>query len=117
MTISIRGTGTDRVLRARARARLDGALAHLKVAPVTALVTFIDDNGPKGGRASRCALTVRLPYQPNIRVEETATTPRLAFDAAFASLERQLERYREEQRKRGRYPKKYFVAKRLLTAE
>jgi hypothetical protein len=48
-------------------------------------------------------------------VEHTAQTGRLAFDGAFAVLERQLERYRERDRDERRHPKKYFVAKRLLT--
>ena len=72
--------------------------------------SFFDDNGPKGGRAMRCALTVRLPFRPSIRVERSAVTPRLAFDAAFAVLERQLERYRERDRDNKRHPKKYFAA-------
>jgi ribosome-associated translation inhibitor RaiA len=62
----------------------------------------------------RCALTVRLPFRPSIRVERTAETPRLAFDAAFAVLERQLERYRERDRDNKRHPKKYFAARREL---
>jgi hypothetical protein len=43
-----------------------------------------------------------------------AESRRLAFDGAFAALERQLERYRERARDSQRHPKKYFVAKRLL---
>lgn len=74
---------------------------------------FVDDNGPKGG-GIRCALTLRLPYRPALRVEQTAMTARLAFDGAIATLERQLERHGERQRERRRRPKKYYVAKRLL---
>lgn len=84
---------------------------------LAAQVAFFDDDGPKGGRAVRCGLTVRVPYRPAVRVEHTAETPRLAFDASFKSLERQLERYREMDRDRRRYPKKYFAAKRLLESE
>jgi ribosome-associated translation inhibitor RaiA len=65
----------------------------------------------------RCALTVRLPFRPSIRVERTAETPRLAFDAAFAILERQLEQYRERDRDSKRHPKKYFAARRLQAEE
>jgi ribosome-associated translation inhibitor RaiA len=83
------------------------------VRPITAHVTFVDDNGPKGGRAAPCALTVRLPHRPHIRVEKVAETPRLAFDAALAVLRRDLEQYRERQRDQQRHPKKYCVAKRL----
>jgi hypothetical protein len=49
-------------------------------------------------------------------VEHVAETPRLAFDGGFAVLERQLARFRERERERRRRPKKYYVAKRLLTA-
>lgn len=112
--IGIRGVGRERALSAHIRTRLDEALARLGLAPVKALVTFIDDNGPKGGLAQRCALTVQLPYQPAIRAEFVATTRWLAFDRAFARLERRLERSRERQRERRRHPKKYYVAKRLL---
>jgi ribosome-associated translation inhibitor RaiA len=115
--IGIRGVGADRTLRARIRARLDESLRRLGVAPIEAMVVFVDDNGPKGGPAQRCALTVRLPYRPALRVEHTATTSRLAFDGAFAALEPRLERYRERQRESRRYPKKYYAAKRLLTGE
>lgn len=104
-------------MAAAIRRRMATALGRLNVAPVRALVTFFDDAGPKGGAASvRCALTVRLPYRPSVRVEHTATSARLAFDAAFESLDRQLARYRDVDRDRRRRPKKYYAAKRLLAS-
>lgn len=115
MAIQIRGIGKDRALSARVSAHVGAALASLRVAPVAAKITFFDDNGPKGGLGMRCALDVRVPYRPAIRVERVAETSRLAFDRAFATLGRQLERYRERDRDIKRRPKKYFVAKRLLT--
>jgi ribosome-associated translation inhibitor RaiA len=115
MAIAIRGLGKDRVLSARVSAHVGDAIASLRVAPVSAKVTFFDDNGPRGGVAMRCALDVRVPYRPAIRIERVAATSRLAFDKAFATLGRQLERYRERDRDNKRRPKKYFVAKRLLT--
>ena len=114
-TIAIRGISQSTALHGRVAARMTVALESLHVAPVSARVTFFDDNGPKGGRGMRCALTVRVPYRPLIRVEQVALTLRLAFDGAFAALERQLERYRQRDRDIKRRPKKYFVAKRLLT--
>lgn len=114
MTIEIRGIPTDAALRARAIKRLGAALAKLPVEPTLAQITFFDENGPKGGRAMRCALTVRVPYRPHLRVEEVAETPRLAFDGSFEKLERELERYRERDREGKRHPKKYFTAKRLV---
>ena len=104
-------------LRSRISSLLSAALEPVQAKPLAAKVTFFDDDGPKGGRAVRCALTVRVPYRPTVRVEHTAETPRLAFDASFKSLERQLERYRERDRDSRRHPKKYYVAKRLLQGE
>ena len=114
--IKITGLEQD-PLRDRAAKLMTGALAKLTVGPVKGQASFFDDNGPKGGRAMRCALTVRLPFRPSIRVERSAVTPRLAFDAAFAVLERQLERYRERDRDSKRHPKKYFAARRALAGE
>jgi len=112
--IRISGTERDLFLRARAAKLMTGALARLSVEPVRGQVVFLDDNGPKGGRAMRCALTVRLPYRPSLRVERSAESRRLALDAAFPVLERRLERYRERDRDSKRRPKKYFVAGRAL---
>lgn len=113
MEIDIRGIRINPTLRARIGKRMTAALAPIRIRPVTAQVTFFDENGPKGGIAIRCALTVRLPYRPTLRVEHMDETPRLAFDRGFATLERRLERYSERARENQRHPKKYFVAKRL----
>jgi len=114
MVIDIQGMEKDRALRARAAKVVAAALEPIKMAPIRAKITFFDDNGPKGGRGMRCAMDVRLPYRPPIRVEQVAETSRLAFDGAFGALERQLERYRVRDRDIKRRPKKYFVARRLL---
>jgi ribosome-associated translation inhibitor RaiA len=115
--VQIGGVERDRALRAHAAKLMTSALARLSVEPVRGQVTFFDDNGPKGGRAMRCALTVRLPYRPSIRVERKAVTARLALDAAFPVLERRLERYRERERDGKRHPKKYFAARRSLAGD
>ena len=117
MAIQIQGIRKDYALGARVSARVTAALAELHVSPVSAKITFFDDDGPKGGSAMRCAIAVRVPYRPLIRVEHVSVAARLAFDGAFAALERQLERYRERDRDIKRRPKKYFVAKRLLTGD
>jgi ribosome-associated translation inhibitor RaiA len=114
MVIDIHGVEKDTALRARTAKVVAAALGHINLAPIRAKVTFFDDNGPKGGLGMRCAMDVRLPYRPAIRVEQVAETTRLAFDGAFAALERKLERYRQRDRDIKRRPKKYFVAKRLL---
>ncbi|MBI4591543.1 MAG: HPF/RaiA family ribosome-associated protein [Candidatus Rokubacteria bacterium] len=116
MKIELRGVSLAPRLGARIEKRLGRELGRIHTSPVTALVTFADDNGPKGGRATRCALTVRVPRRPTIRVEDVAETAWLAFDRSFAGLRRRLAAYREWRLERTRYPKKYFAAKRLLTA-
>jgi ribosome-associated translation inhibitor RaiA len=110
--VEISGLRGAAALRARIGERMTAALDPIKLEPMSAQIAFFDDNGPKGG-GIRCALTVRLPYRPALRVEHTAETPRLAFDGGFGALERLLERYREREREGRRHPKKYFVAKRL----
>ena len=117
MSIEITGLAGEPRLRAHIVKRMREALAHLTVAPVSAHVGFFDDNGPKGGVDSRCAVTVALPYRPRVRVENVAEAPRQAFDLSFDALERQLQRYGERQRESRRRPKKYFAAKRLLASE
>ena len=117
MAVEIRGIPTDRALRARVLAQMTTALGQLGKESVAAQATFFDENGPKGGPAMRCALTVRLPYRPHVRVEDTADTQRTAFDGAFAKLERELERYRDRDRESQRHPKKYYTARRLMTTE
>jgi hypothetical protein len=89
--IKITGLGRD-PLRGRVTRLMTEALAKLAVPPVKGQASFFDDNGPKGGRAMRCALTVRLPFRPSIRVERSALTPRLAFDATFAAPARAVPR-------------------------
>jgi ribosome-associated translation inhibitor RaiA len=113
--IEIRGVPVGPALRTRVTRELTSAVARLSETPVAVQATFFDDNGPKGGRAMRCSLTLRVPYRPNIRVEHTAETARLAFDGSIATLERELARYRERDRENKRHPKKYFAARRLLS--
>ncbi|HEY7726827.1 MAG TPA: HPF/RaiA family ribosome-associated protein [Candidatus Eisenbacteria bacterium] len=113
--IEIRGIPVGPALRTRVTRELTSAVARLPETPVRVQASFFDDNGPKGGRAIRCSLTFRVPYRPNIRVEHTADTARLAFDESIATLERELARYRERDRENKRHPKKYFAARRLLS--
>jgi len=113
MTITIRGIPNDLPLRNRIARRMDDILLRLRAKPVAAQVAFFDENGPRGGGAIRCAMTLRIPYRPAVRVEHVAETARSAFDGGFTTLERQMERHRRRERDRRRRPKKYYVAKRL----
>jgi len=115
--VRISGIEREAALRARVEKLMMAAVERITVRPVRSEAVFFDDNGPKGGRAMRCALTVHLPYRPSIRVERSAVTPRLAFDAAIAVLERQLARYYERDRENKRHPKKYFAAGRAVAGE
>jgi hypothetical protein len=114
MLIEVRGIADNRSLQARIRKQMSGALDHLHITPLGARVLFVDENGPKGGIDVRCMLTVRLPFQPSVRVEHMGQTCRQAFDEAFTVFERQLARDVERARQSRRRPKKYFVARRLL---
>jgi hypothetical protein len=116
MKIEFRPRPTSAATRARVIADLKAALAALVVEPTTVRATFTDENGPKGGRAIRCALEVKQPRRPAVHVETVATTQRLAFDGALARLERAIARRRATARDAKRRPKKYFAARRALAA-
>lgn len=113
MTIVIEGMNHDAALRAVMIRKLEALGARLRPPPVSARVGFTDENGPKGGVDTRCALTIEVPRRPAMHAEEVAATHRLAFDIAFASLERRARRDREANLDERRHPKKYYVAKRL----
>ena len=90
------------------RVRLDALLAARGIEPTRVSVAFVDQNGPKGGAAIRCAANVTLARHPTLHVECIDTTPRRAFDAVLESLDRQLLRFLGRMRDRARRPKKYF---------
>jgi len=113
-TIHIEGSIGRSVPRAHIVTRLKEALRRLAVRPAWAHVRFSDTNGPKGGNDIRCALDVALPHQPPAHVEHDGATPRVAFDASYGRLVRQLERSRERRQDARRHPKKYYAASRLL---
>jgi ribosome-associated translation inhibitor RaiA len=116
MKIAFRTRPASAATRARVIADLKTALATLVVEPTAVHATFTDENGPKGGRAIRCALEVKQPRTPIVHVATVATTSRLAFDGALARLERAVARRRETARDAKRRPKKYFAARRVLAA-
>jgi ribosome-associated translation inhibitor RaiA len=51
-----------------------------------------------------------------VRVEDVASTPRLALDGGLDKLERRLRRLRQSARQSKRRPKKYYAASRALAA-
>lgn len=117
MTITIDGLGTADPLRRSAEARILRATRGLRAKPTSAHVTFTDENGPKGGADKRCAMTVEVPRRPAVHVEALAEAQTLAFTAAATALERELQQAGERARTTTRRPKKYFVARQLMTPE
>ncbi|HKZ08400.1 MAG TPA: HPF/RaiA family ribosome-associated protein [Methylomirabilota bacterium] len=115
--IHITGTNGDASLHLRVVAQMQRQLERLRLRPVSGRAAFTDENGPKGGRGTRCALTVTVPYRPSLHVERIATDRRRAFDDAMEALEREVGRYRERDRDDKRHPKKYFAAKRAEAVE
>ena len=97
--------------------RLDRAVGHVPARPTSALVNFIDVNGPKGGQDIRCSLTLRFPPRKHVHVEAMGATPLLAFNAAADVLDQRLQRQVGRQITAQRRPKKYFVANALNAAE
>jgi ribosome-associated translation inhibitor RaiA len=116
MTIEIIGLDNDTVLATRVREEIGAKLGRIGAEPKTVEVRFFDDNGPKGGRAMRCAITLRMPRRRAVHAEETAVSARAAFDGAFDAIQRRMESDRQRLCDRRRRPKKYYVAKRLLQA-
>jgi putative sigma-54 modulation protein len=104
-------------LRGEIESRLVKAVGHAPARPTTALVNFMDVNGPKGGVDIRCSLTLRVPPRKEVHVEAMGSTPALAFAAAADLLDRRLQRQVGRAVAAQRRPKKYFVANALNAPE
>jgi hypothetical protein len=91
------------------RAAALDALDRVRPPVSSARVALSDDNGPKGGPAMRCTLTVSVPHRGPIHVEARATSARLALAAALGKLDRRLGRTAALARASRRRPKKYFT--------
>ncbi len=116
MVLEIEGIAGRASLRPLIERKLGGALDG-RVKSTAVRVGFVDENGPKGGVAITCGITVEVARRPPLRVEHRAETHRRAFDGALDALERQLEHTRGKVRTERRRPKKYYLAKRLLNPE
>ena len=114
MRVIIEGLGEDRALRTLVNGKVTTSLARLRVPATTARVQFASETGAKGGPTAHCSITIDLPRRPELHADITAESLRLAFEQAFAMLERQVERDRARRRAERRRPKKYDLAKRLL---
>jgi ribosome-associated translation inhibitor RaiA len=117
MATIIEGLGPDRVLRALISEKISSMLTRLRVTATKVYVQFSDENGAKGGIDTRCSLTLHVRRSPELHAGTVAADARLAFEEAFAALERQIERGQARGRVERRRPKKYYLAKRLLEPE
>ena len=116
MSIEIRGVANSPETRAHVTERLTARLTRLGIPEAAARVTFVDENGPKGGVSIGCTIMLLRPRQPVLRIAHMGETPRLAFDGAFRRFERRLEQDLERRLDSRRHPKKYFLASQLLAA-
>jgi ribosome-associated translation inhibitor RaiA len=117
MSVVIEGLGDDRALRTLIAGKVAATLARLHVKATNIRVQFADENGPKGGVDTRCSVTIHVAHRPELHADSVAPDARVAFEAAFAALERQIEREKDRGRVERRHPKKYYLAKRLLEPE
>jgi putative sigma-54 modulation protein len=117
MSLVMEGIALDDPLRAVIEKKLAAMIARGRLRPTAMRVAFSDENGPKGGVDIRCALTVEIPRRPTTHAGGLAESPRLAFDIAAETLERELMRERQRRRDAARRPKKYFVAHQGLLAD
>lgn len=76
-------------------------------------VELSDLFGPKRGSDKQCEVLLSLPRRNLLRIEEVQDDLYAAIDAAGDRLVRALERYKGKKLVGGRYPKKYYVARRL----
>jgi ribosomal subunit interface protein len=117
MAVVIEGLGDDRALRTLIAGKVTNTLSRLQVNATNVRVQFSDENGTKGGIDTRCSVTIHIAHTPELHADTVAPDARLAFEQAFAALERQIERVKERGRVVRRHPKKYYLAKRLLEPE
>ena len=110
MLIRISGLRGRDQLRIEVVKQIRRLLERRGVSPRAVRVAFFDDDGPRGGVAIRCALTVTPSRGPRIRVEHTARAYTTAFKKALTVLTRRLKRRAQRQRYRMRYPRSRSAA-------
>jgi putative sigma-54 modulation protein len=76
-------------------------------------VELSDLFGPKGGNDKQCEVVMTLPHGHVLRLEEVGDDLYAVIDAAGDRLGQALARYKGKKLIGGRYPKKYYLAKRL----
>jgi len=91
------------------------AAKYFDDASVTLEVELSDLYGPKGGNDKQCDVLMGLPKGTVLRIEEVSDDLYKAIDTAADRLLRALDRYKGKKLIGSRYPKKYYIAKRLLS--
>lgn len=115
--ILVEGIHNNPAFVERVRARVAEALGRVDPPPTGAKIIFADENGPKGGVGLRCTIVHDMPKRRDFSVAGQGETLEVAFDDAFAALETSVSRDRGRRRALVRRPKKYFLAKRLLSPD
>ena len=104
----------DDFLKAYVAAKIEQTASTWNDDPSVILEVELSDLfGPKGGNDKQCEVTMTLPRGNLLRIEEVSDGFPAAIDAAAERLWRALERYKGRKLLGGRYPKKYYVAKKL----
>ena len=107
----------DATLATRIYRRLSATVDRVDPPPTRAKVIFADENGPKGGVGIRCTIVSDMPRRRDLSVTELGDTMELAWDAAYEAFDGSITRDRARRRDLVRRPKKYFLAKRLLSPD
>ena len=107
----------DTALAARIYQKISETLERVDPPPTRAKVIFADENGPKGGVGIRCTIVNDMPRRRDFSVTELGDTYELAWDTAYAAFDTSITRDRARRRDLVRRPKKYFLAKRLLSSD
>jgi hypothetical protein len=106
MLTKITGLRGQDPLRMQVEWQINRLGARRPPAPRAVRVAFFDDDGPRGGLAIRCALTLTPARGPVLRVQHTARTYSAAFKGALTILTRKLKRSVQRRRRRTRYPRR-----------
>jgi hypothetical protein len=107
----------DTALATRIYQKISETLERVDPPSTRAKVIFADENGPKGGIGIRCTIVNDMPRRRDFSVTELSDTYELAWDAAYAAFDTSITRDRARRRDLVRRPKKYFLAKRLLSPD
>jgi hypothetical protein len=107
----------DAALATRIYQKVSETLERVDPPPTRAKIIFADENGPKGGVGIRCTIVSDMPRRRDLSVTELGDTYELAWDAAYEAFDTSITRDRTRRRDLVRRPKKYFLAKRLLSPD